>query len=253
MTMSLQILGASCAVPNPDQATSSYLLRADDTTVLLECGHGAVGKLRKFAAPEELDAVVITHMHPDHCLDLVALRNYLYVHALPPLPVHLPVNGPAVLRELAAALQLPADYFDRTFTLHTYSPDQSFAIGAVLVESLTTRHNTIANAVRFTAPGGGSLVFSSDTGWFAELAEFARPADVLLIELTDRVTPEGTDRWHLCPRDAARIINAAQPPVALLTHYFADAANAIRAAVSAECPQSRVQLAIEGEVHHVGG
>ncbi|GAB3939235.1 MBL fold metallo-hydrolase [Kribbella albertanoniae] len=252
MSLSLQILGASCAVPNPGAATSCYLLRTATTTVLLECGHGAIGKLAGQADPGDLDAVVITHMHPDHCMDLVALRNYWFVHRSDRLPLHLPSNGPSVLRGIAVALELPADYFDRVFDIRSYGPEQPLTIGQLRFESLRTRHNTVANAVRVSDPDGRNLVFSSDTGWFAEFEDFARGTDLLLLELTDARTPDGPDRWHLCPRDGARIINAAQPSEVLLTHYFAASAAQILQDVSEACPGVGVELAVEGESHHVG-
>ncbi|AUG80520.1 hypothetical protein CFP65_5838 [Kitasatospora sp. MMS16-BH015] len=248
----LQIIGASSAVPDPGSATSCYLVRGQGITVLLECGHGAVGALRKYADPAELDAVLVSHLHPDHCLDLVALRNHLVVHGLPKLPLLLPVNGPAVLRALGEALGLGAGYFDPAFDVRTYTAGLPFALGDLTVDAVRTRHNTLANALRLTDGAGRRLVFSSDTGWFPELAELATGADLLLIEVTDPVTPDHGPRWHLCPRDAARVIAAARPGRALLTHYVAGAGDRILADTAAGCPGTPVRLAIEGETHHVG-
>nr|WP_237419184.1 MBL fold metallo-hydrolase [Kitasatospora sp. SID7827] len=249
----MQIIGASSAVPNPGSATSCYLVRSPTADVLLECGHGAVGALRRYADPAGLGAVLITHMHPDHCFDLVALRNHRVVHALPRLPLYLPETGPAVLRSLGEALGLGAGYFDPAFEVRTYAEGPAFEVGGLTVEAVRSRHNTLAHAVRFTDPDGARLVFSSDTGWFPGLAELAAGAEVLLIEVTDPATPAAGPRWHLCPADAARVIDAARPGLALLTHYAAATADRVLADTAARCPGVPVRLAREGEVHRVAG
>lgn len=253
MSLTLQILGASCAVPNPDRATSGYLLRLDDSTVLMECGHGAVGKLLRYGAVEALDAVVVSHMHPDHCFDLVALRNYIYCHGLPPVPLYLPANGRTVLAGIARGLQLGADYFEPAFETRLYDDETPFTVGTAEFRTMRTVHNTVAHALSVRAPDRRRLVFSSDTAYFTELASFAAGCDILLIEVTDPVTPDSGPRWHLCPVDAAKVINDAAPARSLLTHYVGAQADATLAEVGRLCPDSDVRLAIEGECHVAGG
>lgn len=249
---SLRILGASCAVPNPDRATSAYLLRAPGTAVLLECGHGAVGKLLKYAGPEELTAVVVSHMHPDHFFDLVALRNYVFCHGLPKLPLFLPANGPEILRGVARGMQLAEDYFDAAFTAHPYGEGLPFTSGALAFEPVTAVHNTVANALRITGPAGRTLVFSSDTAHFEGLVRLAERCDLLLVEATSVTAPVSGEHWHMTPSEAADIARRAEPRRTLLTHYDARHAAAGLTAARAAAPAADIGLAAEGDVHVIG-
>jgi ribonuclease BN (tRNA processing enzyme) len=252
VSANVQILGSSSAVPNPAEATSAYLIRDAEVSVLLECGHGAVGRLRQYVDATALDAVVVSHMHPDHCMDLVALRNYRYVRSLPALRLYLPRNGPSVLRNVAVALELAPDYFDHAFDVRTYDSANEIRIHGLSMSAIRTRHNTLGYALKLVTSNAGCLLFTSDTGWYAELSQFARGADVLLVEVTDHVTPATDERWHLCPRDAARLIESARPGKAILTHYVAEHSSDILDAVANACPDTQVELAVAGEVHRVG-
>jgi ribonuclease BN (tRNA processing enzyme) len=252
VSFSVEILGASSAVPNPDRATSGYLLRSGASEVLLECGHGVVGKLLRYGSVEDLDGVVISHMHPDHCFDLVALRNYVYCNGLDRLPLYVPSNGPQVLRDVALGLQLSAGYFDETFEVRSYPGDAPFTIGTMEFRTIRTVHNTVAYAMRVQGDSGGRLVFSSDTAYFPEFAGFAAGCEVLLVETTDPVPPAKRPRWHLSPAEVAAIVRAAGPGLTLLTHYVAAHAEEILKEVSGLCPDSLVRLAAEGERHVIG-
>ncbi|WP_282689606.1 MULTISPECIES: MBL fold metallo-hydrolase [unclassified Streptomyces] len=248
----LQILGASCAVPNPDQATSAYLLRAGGTAVLLECGHGAVGKLLKYGSPEDLTAVVVSHMHPDHFFDLVALRNYVFCHSLPKLPLFLPANGSEILRGVARGMHLAEDYFDAAFTAQTYGERLPFTSGALAFEPVAAVHNTVANAFRITDFAGRTLVFSSDTAHFEGLVRLAEHCDLLLIEATSVAVPASDEHWHMTPSEAADIARRAEPRRTLLTHYDARHAAASLAAATAAAPAADIGLATEGDIHVIG-
>ncbi len=245
----LRILGASCAVPNPDQATSSYLLSAGRTQVLLECGHGAVGKLLKYGHPADLSAVVISHMHPDHCFDLVALRNYVYCNRLPRIPLFLPSNGPQVLHDIARALQLGEHYFDAGFDAQPYEAPQSFSIGDLAFRAVAAVHNTTANALEVSAGPGRTMVFSSDTAAFDGLTRLAAGCQLLLVEMTDPAVPASKPRWHMAPSEVAALIAQALPRRTVLTHYAVEHAHAGLAQVVAAVPATDVRLALEGEAH----
>ena len=71
--LTLTILGASPAAPNPGGACSGYLLRQGETAVLMDCGAGTAGRIALHVAPNRLQGVAISHLHPDHYFDLVQL------------------------------------------------------------------------------------------------------------------------------------------------------------------------------------
>ncbi|MDT4924242.1 MAG: hypothetical protein QOG01_1955, partial [Pseudonocardiales bacterium] len=70
--MKVTVLGCSGSVPGPDSAASGYLIEAEGYRLLLDLGHGAFGALQRYVQPTDVDAIVISHLHPDHCIDLTA-------------------------------------------------------------------------------------------------------------------------------------------------------------------------------------
>src|SRR5579885_3687157 len=122
--MKLTVLGSSPACANPGDASSGYLLSGEGGSLLVDCGHGVVGKLRAVAELDSLSAVLISHMHPDHIFDLVPLRYGFQFLSLPPIPLLLPPNGREALGRLLAALNLPDTFFQDTFDVREYDPSE---------------------------------------------------------------------------------------------------------------------------------
>ncbi len=128
--MELTVLGGSAAAPNPGDACTGYHVASGDTALLLDCGSGVVSRLRALADERALSGVVITHLHADHTLDLVALRYALkYVPAAPlpaPIPLHLPPGGLAFLERLAGVFQegneAELDFWGDVFAPREYDP-----------------------------------------------------------------------------------------------------------------------------------
>ena len=123
--MKLTILGCSGSAPGPDGPASSYLVEHDGFRLLLDLGSGAFGALQRHLDPAEVDAVVLSHLHPDHCLDLTALVvHHRYgppAGALPPVPL----LGPAGTRDrLARAYDPgPAGVLPDVFDVATGDPE----------------------------------------------------------------------------------------------------------------------------------
>ncbi|MFB7667292.1 MBL fold metallo-hydrolase [Kitasatospora sp. NPDC056138] len=253
MTTELRIIGASCAVPNPGAATSGYLVTASQgTTVLLECGHGAVGALRRYIDPAVLSAVVVSHMHPDHFFDLVALRNYFYTRGLPPVDLHLPSNGPEILLGISQAMGLPDSYFPRAFRILPHQAGTSFRVGSLRMETMAARHSIEAHVMKVVDENDRSIVFSGDTAVMPELSDFAEGCDLLLVEVTDKDAKQQEPRYHMGPAEVAGVVQRSRPGLVVLTHYDAAHGDEILARVRQEATQADVLLATEGEVHGIG-
>ncbi|MGH3495644.1 MAG: MBL fold metallo-hydrolase, partial [Sciscionella sp.] len=117
--MQLTVLGCSGSVPGPGLATSGYLLRSADTTVVLELGNGTLAQLAGLVDPFDIDALVFSHLHADHCADFAALAVYRRYHPAPPydtaarrLLVHAPADAPnrfAMMYAACAAERAAAD------------------------------------------------------------------------------------------------------------------------------------------------
>ena len=113
--LELTILGSSCSIPRPGRACSSYLIEDDGRLILLDFGTGAFANLRTYAAPDSLDAIVISHMHTDHFLDLIPLRyalRYGVRTRSERIIVYLPPGGVQMLEQLGKSLSRESgDFF----------------------------------------------------------------------------------------------------------------------------------------------
>ena len=100
--MRLTIVGCSGSYPGPDSPASCYLLEHDGHRILLDMGNGSVGALHRYGDPYDLDAILISHLHVDHCIDLT---SYYVMRTWHPDGAHpcLPVYGPAGTQERPAA------------------------------------------------------------------------------------------------------------------------------------------------------
>src|SRR6266481_8025213 len=108
--MDLTIVGCSGSFPGPASPASCYLVTADGFRLLVDLGNGAFGALQQYAAGEDIDAVLISHLHADHCLDMCSyqvFRTYHPAGPLPPIPVYGPSGTPARL-DRATAIESPS-------------------------------------------------------------------------------------------------------------------------------------------------
>ena len=133
--MRLTVLGCSGSLPGPKSPASSYLVEADGFRVLLDLGNGALGAFQEHAKIADIDAVLLSHLHPDHCLDLCSLyvaRRFWPDVEGPPIPVWGP---PDTAARMAAAYGLaPEPAMAKTFDFRTYL-DGPFAVGPVEVRA----------------------------------------------------------------------------------------------------------------------
>nr|CAA9329264.1 MAG: Metal-dependent hydrolases of the beta-lactamase superfamily III [uncultured Nocardioidaceae bacterium] len=220
--MKLTVVGCSGSVPAPGSAASSYLLQADHEgrtySLVLDLGSGAYGPLQNHVSAHEVDAVSLTHLHADHCLDMTALyvaRKYGPGGPAPAIPVH----GPTRTGErLARAYDLPATPgMSAEFTFHPWHPDTDTPIGPFSVRVARVVHPVESYAVRVEHEGR-SLVYSGDTGPGAALVELAAGADLLLCEASFLETGVNPPDLHLTGRQAGEHARDAGVQRLVLTH-----------------------------------
>jgi ribonuclease BN (tRNA processing enzyme) len=227
--MRLTVLGRSPARPNPGEACAGYLLEGGRSRVLLDAGPGVVAQLLRRSAPAELDAVVISHMHTDHFLDLVTLR---YAYPWRDLPAHgrlrviLPPGSAEQMRDVALGAGYP-EFWDKSYELEEHDGERPIEIGDLRLEPGTTQHYIPTWGFRITArgtgeEGSGLLVYTADTGPCGAVDELANDADLLLCEATLRSLEEDAQppepRGHLLPAEAAALARRAGASRLLLTH-----------------------------------
>ncbi len=243
----LTVLGCSTAVPHEATATSGYLVRWGDTSLLLDVGHGVIRNLQRVLDPRQLTAVVVGHMHADHYLDLVGLR-YLYPwgeRAPERLAVHLPPGGLGRLDALAGAVSERPGFFDAAFRAVEFDPVSELAVGDLRVRFFEGQHYVPAWGVVIEAPDGTRLAYTGDTGPSSTVEDAVRDADLLLVEsalASDR--QDDFQRGHLTAAEAIALARSAGVGSALLVHYGPERLAEVAAACAAA--GSWVRPAIDG-------
>jgi ribonuclease BN (tRNA processing enzyme) len=204
--MRLTVLGASGSYPGPGQACSGYLLQAAGKTLWIDAGSGSLANLQRHVGLLDVDAIVLSHEHPDHCADAegyyVACKYYLERD-------HVPVYAPAGLQEQM--------YFDdEPFVWHTIDERSQVSIGDLALSFSRTDHGPETLAVRIDN-NGRSFAYTSDTGPDWSLDELGAGVDVALCEATYLAEHEGQAQ-HLSGRQAAQMASSAGVGRLLLTH-----------------------------------
>ncbi len=228
--MELTVLGCSGSGPGPDSPSSGYLVRAGGHTLALDLGNGTLGALQRHLDPFALDALLLSHLHPDHCADLSSLVVYRRYHPRPPYPVtehRLPVYAPAEASDRLAA-QYGASAAERAETelsdvldFQVVHDRARIEVAGCTVLARRVDHVVESYALR-VEHGGRSLAYSGDTGPCEALVDLATGADVLLCEATwPHVWPgcPGPPRGiHLSGTEAGEHAAAAGVQRLLITH-----------------------------------
>jgi ribonuclease BN (tRNA processing enzyme) len=251
--MRLTVVGCSGSYPGPDSPASCYLLEAEQHgrtwRVVLELGSGALGALQRYVDPLTIDAVLLSHLHADHCLDLTGyyvLRKY---HPDGPQP-RIPVWGPdGTAERMARAYDLPPDPgMSEQFDFRIW--DGPVRIGPFAVLPVPVQHPVPAFGLRISVDGA-TLGYSGDTGPCPGLDEVARDADLLLAEASFVQGGDNPDGLHLTGADCGAVASRAGARSLLITHVppWYDPAVALREA--SELYDGPVDLARPGAVHEL--
>ena len=239
--MDLTVLGSGPAYTDRLGATgAAYLVRHAGTSLLLDLGQGSFPALATTLEPSTVDLVVISHLHPDHFIDLVSLRHYLRWQLTPTRRV-------AVLAPRGLAGRLDALHDEPGFTAAALDVADlepgTRDVGPLLLEARRVRHTADSFAFRASIaaePHKPGLVYSGDCGAAGDLAPLIRPGDDLLVEVSFGLGPVPPGAEHL---DAAAIIALAaetRPGRILLTH--------LQMGHDAAATQAGVQAGFDGPV-----
>jgi ribonuclease BN (tRNA processing enzyme) len=259
--LQITVLGKSPAWQDTGGACSGYLVRDNGFNLLLDCGSGVFSKLRTVCDYIELDAVLISHLHADHTLDLVPYSYALiYAPRQQPVPVagwpgtrwparpelHGPPGAAAVFQQMARGFG-PDDLVDKAFQIREYEPADPLQIGPLRARFCEVPHFTRTFAVELTGTAGRRFTFSADCAPNDALVEFATDTDLLLIEAT-LPRPERTGvRGHLTPREAGEHARKARARKVVITHYSDELdADWLRAEAVAGFGAGELELAREG-------
>ncbi len=220
--MLLSVLGASGTYPAPGRPGSGYLVEWSGSRVWVDAGPGTFAALGSRADPGELDAVVVSHVHPDHCTDLFALYHYLAFGpgGRAPIAVYVP-EGAA--EHLGAFVRAGADDpWSKRFDFRTVGEGDQAAHGGLGLRFGATAHSVPTIGVRLEA-GGRALAYSADTGLGGGVPGLAEGADVLLCEATYQgAREEHPFPYHLTATEAGELAARAGSRRLVLTHIPPD-------------------------------
>jgi len=211
--MQIDILGYYGGYPANGVGTSAYLVRSGDFALLMDAGSQALLALEQILAPEDLDAVLLTHYHHDHTADVGVLQYNRQLSPATKKVTPLPIYGHT---------KDPLNFASLTFGSFTtgvgYTADSSLDLGPLTATFLETQHPVPAFAVRLTERATGKvLVNTSDTRDFPELATFATGADLLLAD-TNFLADKPAPKWHLTAPEAGILAKNANVKQLVLTH-----------------------------------
>jgi len=254
--MDLTVLGRSPASPNPGEACAGYLVEGGGARVLVDIGPGVVAELLRRHHPDELDAIVVSHMHADHMLDLVTLR-YVYPWRARPrdqrLRVVMPPGSADQLLELARGVGNPR-HFEDSFRLSEHDGRSSVRFGGLDLTPVETVHFIPCWGFRIEADGS-RLSYTADTAPCEALVDLADDADLLLSEATLRSLEEDAhppeQRGHLLPAEAGEAAREGRAKRLMLTHLPVDGAADEPRRAAAATFESAVEIAEPGRTYAI--
>jgi ribonuclease BN (tRNA processing enzyme) len=264
--MRLTVLGKSPSWQDAGGACSGYLLEEGDTAVVIDCGSGVFGKLRQRIDYVDVDAVVISHLHADHFLDLVPYSYALtYAPRQQPVPVdrwpgtdnparpllHVPPHAQETFRRVAGAWG-PEELIENAFHLKEYAEADEIEEGPLHFRFHEVPHFTQTFAISIEHRADSQrIVYGADCSPTNELTEFAHGADLLLMEAT-LPRPERTGmRGHLTPAEAGEHARAAEAQRLVLVHISDELDWEWARAEAAEAFGGPVEVAHEGSTYEL--
>lgn len=252
--MKLTVLGGSAAGANTDQGCSGYLVEVGTTRLVLDLGPGTLPELRRHADFRALDAVVISHLHLDHTLDLGALRfalAYNPVKPLGPTPLWVPPDGRSFLDRFAATFAEPdkiEEFFRSVFKIEEFDPERTLRIGDAELTFAPTVHYVPCWAIRVSDGAEGDLVYTADTGPAADLRDFADGAAVVVAEATwlEPSAERFEERGHLTAAEAGELAGRAGAGTLVLAHLWEEHGFETYRAQAADVFPGRIEIARPG-------
>jgi ribonuclease BN (tRNA processing enzyme) len=218
VSIELTVLGCAGSHPGPGRLCSGYLVRSGDTSVLMDAGNGSTANLQRSMALRDLDAIVISHRHVDHCVDLIGAFYALRFD--PAFGRRIPLYGADEVHETLTGL-MSADSamaFDEVFDHTRVGDGDELSIGPLRLRFANSLHAAPAVSTRIEVDGA-TLVYSGDSAGGPDLVRISEGTDLLLCEATWAGDPNDYPPGvHLTGREAARIAAEAGVGKLVLTH-----------------------------------
>lgn len=256
--MRLTVLGCWAPFPRAGGACSGYLLQDGGVNIVMDIGNGTFSRLRNFIHYGDIRAVILTHLHPDHCADLPCLRHatasaFREKLRVRPVKLFLPGEPESLYHNLTAHLD-PASFEVIPIESLPEKKDSSglstrrASIGKLEVLFLPVKHSLPAYAVGIE--GSGYLVYSGDATPSEQLASFAEKAGIFLSEASGLDKDEKTFAGlHMTARQAGELAARAKVKELIITHFFPEYDLGEILTQAQEGYGDKVEIAVEGDTY----
>lgn len=217
--MELVVLGASAMHPGAGQACSGYLVKDGKNSLLIDCGTGVLSNLFRWIDPATLDALIISHLHVDHFLDIYPLRYYLQhgqTGRSEPLRVIAPEGALSFIGQLVS--EAGQKDLKGVFRFEEIKSGRSFDINELSLVFFEVPH--FVTTYGMTVHGSKKMAYLSDCSLSPVLSQMASGADLLIAEATFTAREKENPPGHLNPGQAAEIAKKARAKKLLLTHFW---------------------------------
>lgn len=250
--MRLHVLGSSGGYPVPDNPCSGFLLEAGEARIWIDAGTGTLAAVQRILPLERIDALVVSHVHADHCADLFTL--YVALRFRREGALRKPLWAPREVWEIVPRFLDPdgggALKLDEVFDFHPLEDGGEAEIAGVRFRCARTDHPVVTLALRAEADGA-VLAYSADTGPGADLTDLARGADLFVCEATYQDAALGAP-VHLTARQAAELARRSGVRELALTHVWPTLDPQVSLAEAREAAgEARVELAQAGKVFEI--
>lgn len=212
--MKITVLGNNGPYPKAGSACSGYLLEKDDTKVLIDCGNGILSRLQKVCNINDLDAIIITHLHSDHVSDMFIFKYAIGLNKTNESTLSLPVYTSTDDEYLINNMN-----YNDSFIINNLSEEKEIDINGLKFKFKRNNHPVETYAVKVT-DGLKTLIYSSDTAYYEEFNDFIKDADTLICECGVLEKDRNTDTPHLSAKQASMIASEANIKRLILTHFW---------------------------------
>ena len=221
--MRVTVLGAGPACPGPGEACSGFLVEQDQLRIVVDFGTGVVSNLQNYCDLSDISHVVITHMHPDHFLDLIPFRYALryrdtYDSDTRTKPsVFLPPDGARTLERVVLPFAETESFFSGVMEVAEYDPAALLVIGELVLQFEPVKHYVPTWGVSIT--GTKKLAYSADSGMCPAIQTLARDADLFICNAGANPDIDDPSNWgHLQPEEAGKAARSSRARRLWLSH-----------------------------------
>lgn len=248
----LRVLGCSGGYPGAGRPCSGYLLEAAGRRIWFDAGGGTLAELQRHCSLAELDAIWISHLHPDHCSDLPLAYHVLAIGGSD-RPEPLPVLGPSGWSRRMDDFVAKAGAMAGAFDVVELADGERVQFGDLTMEAVATVHGIETYGFR-AAAGGRTLTYSADSGPCDALARLAVGSDLFLCEAF--LSPGGPvaprpNAISLTPEQAGRYAEQGRAGRLVLTHLPPGADPAQARSRAGELFAGTVEVATQGGLFEV--